>query len=64
MRRKLSFVRNSASLVTHASVRCENVVFAVLGELMSSGAWQAAPEEAWRPEDSEARAAHINKMDR
>lgn len=42
--RTLSLVRNSASLVTHASVRCENLVFEVLGTLMTNGVWRATPE--------------------
>lgn len=45
IRRTLAFVRNSTALVTHASVRCEDVVFDVLGDLMEKGMWRAAPEE-------------------
>lgn len=45
IRRALAFVRNSTALVTHASVRCEDVVVDVLGDLMATGTWRAVPEE-------------------
>lgn len=40
-RRNLSLVRNSSRMVTHASVRCEDLTVQVLGQLIASGIWQA-----------------------
>lgn len=43
MSRTLSIVRNGGALVTHASVRCEDVVMDVLGRMILDGHWQATP---------------------
>lgn len=45
MTRNLALVRNGGALVTHASVRCEDVVFEVLGKMILEGVWQATPAE-------------------
>jgi LysR family transcriptional regulator, nitrogen assimilation regulatory protein len=47
-RRTLSIVRNSAQIVTHASVRGEDLIFNVLKQLIAKGRWRAAPEVALR----------------
>ena len=48
LRRTLCLVRNSTQLVTHASVRCEDLTIKVLAGLIESGAWRAEPDEALR----------------
>ncbi len=45
VRRRLALVRNGAAVVTHASMRCEDVIVAVLGRLIAEGRWQATPED-------------------
>jgi LysR family nitrogen assimilation transcriptional regulator len=39
--RTLTIVRNTNAMVTSASLRCEDVTVAVLGELIRTGAWDA-----------------------
>lgn len=46
LQRTLAFVRNSAAVVTHASLRCEDVTFEVLDHLAASGVWRAATSRA------------------
>ena len=43
--RSLALVRNGGAVVTHASVRCEDVVFEVLGKMILEGEWQATLTE-------------------
>lgn len=43
-RRQLALARNSAAVVTHASVICEKVVHEVLAGLIDAGIWDARPE--------------------
>lgn len=47
-RRALSLARNSTQLVTHASVRAEDLTAKVLARLIVKGVWQAEPAEALR----------------
>ena len=42
-RRTLCLARNSNQLVTHASVRCEDLTIRVLAALIEEGAWRAEP---------------------
>jgi LysR family nitrogen assimilation transcriptional regulator len=42
LQRTLALVRNSAAVVTQASLRCEDVTVEVLGHLAASGVWRAA----------------------
>lgn len=44
-RRTLSLARNSTRLVTHASIRAEDLTARVLGRLIAKGAWRAQPAE-------------------
>ncbi len=46
LRRTLCLVRNSTQLVTHASVRCEDLTIKVLAGLIESGKWRAELDEA------------------
>lgn len=48
LRRSLCLVRNSTQLVTHASVRCEDLAIKVLANLIDTGAWRAELDEALR----------------
>lgn len=43
--RSLALVRNSGEVVTHASVRCEDVIAEVLAQLIDDGLWQARRED-------------------
>lgn len=43
--RTVSLVRNSGQVVTHASVRCEDVVAEVLAKLIDEGVWRASRED-------------------
>ena len=43
--RSVSLVRNSGQVVTHASVRCEDVIAEVLAKLIDDGIWQASRED-------------------
>jgi LysR family transcriptional regulator, nitrogen assimilation regulatory protein len=43
MRRTLSLVRNNSQVVTHASLRCEDLTVKVLLGLIAKGAWIADP---------------------
>jgi LysR family nitrogen assimilation transcriptional regulator len=45
MLRSVSLVRNSGQVVTHASVRCEDVIAEVLAKLIDDGIWQASRED-------------------
>lgn len=46
IRRTLCLVRNASQVVTHASVRCEDLVIKVLMRLIEQGIWRAEPEIA------------------
>jgi LysR family transcriptional regulator, nitrogen assimilation regulatory protein len=46
MRRGVALVRNSGEIVTHASVRCEDVVREVLARLIADGKWLAVSDDA------------------
>ena len=48
IRRTVCLVRNSAELVTHASVRCEDLTVKVLARLIETGAWRAEPDPTLR----------------
>ncbi|MDB5725492.1 MAG: hypothetical protein JWQ16_2246 [Novosphingobium sp.] len=43
--RSVSLVRNSGQVVTHAAVRCEDVVAEVLAKLIDDGIWHASRED-------------------
>ena len=43
IRRTLSLARNGAQMVTHASVRCEDLTAKVLARLIAMGDWLAEP---------------------
>lgn len=45
MVRSVALVRNSGQVVTHASVRCEEVIAEVLARLIDDGIWQARRED-------------------
>jgi LysR family transcriptional regulator, nitrogen assimilation regulatory protein len=47
-RRTLSLARNSTQLVTHASVRAEDLTAKVLARLIAKGAWRAEPADGLR----------------
>jgi LysR family nitrogen assimilation transcriptional regulator len=47
-RRTLSLARNSSAMVTHASVRAEDLNVQVLARLIAKGAWRAEPAEGLR----------------
>jgi LysR family nitrogen assimilation transcriptional regulator len=46
VRRTLSMVRNAGQVLTHSSVRCEDITFRVLARLIETGAWDAKPSAA------------------
>jgi LysR family nitrogen assimilation transcriptional regulator len=46
--RTLCLVRNSNQVVTHASVRCEDLTIKVLSRLIEKGIWRAEPDVALR----------------
>jgi LysR family nitrogen assimilation transcriptional regulator len=46
--RTLCLVRNSGQLVTHASVRCEDLTVKVLARLIEKGVWRATPDPTLR----------------
>lgn len=46
LRRTLCLVRNNGQLITHASLRCEDLTVKVLRELIENGKWAAKPESA------------------
>ncbi|MFA7586742.1 MAG: LysR family transcriptional regulator [Novosphingobium sp.] len=46
IRRTLSLVRNPAQIVTHASLRVEDLTLRVLADLIETGQWQAEAEAA------------------
>lgn len=46
--RTLCLTRNSAELVTHASVRCEDLTVKVLARLIEKGVWRAQPDPTLR----------------
>ena len=48
MRRTLCLVRNTNQVLTHASVRCEDLTIKVLSGLIEQGAWVADMDEALR----------------
>lgn len=48
IRRTLCLTRNSAELVTHASVRCEDLTVKVLVRLIEKGVWRAEPDPTLR----------------
>lgn len=48
IRRTLCLTRNSAELVTHASVRCEDLTVKVLARLIEKGVWRAEPDPTLR----------------
>jgi LysR family nitrogen assimilation transcriptional regulator len=48
IRRTLCLVRNSGQLVTHASVRCEDLTVKVLARLIEKGVWRAEPDPTLR----------------
>jgi LysR family nitrogen assimilation transcriptional regulator len=48
IRRTLCLVRNSSQVVTHASVRCEDLAVKVLSRLIEKGAWAAEPDATLR----------------
>jgi LysR family nitrogen assimilation transcriptional regulator len=48
IRRTLCLVRNSNQVVTHASVRCENLTIKVLSRLIEKGIWRAESDMALR----------------
>lgn len=48
IRRTLCLVRNSNQIVTHASVRCEDLIIKVLSRLIEKGLWLAEPDVALR----------------
>lgn len=41
-------MRNSSQVVTHASVRCEDLTVKVLSRLIEKGVWVAEPDETLR----------------
>jgi LysR family nitrogen assimilation transcriptional regulator len=47
-RRSLCLVRNSNQIVTHASLRCEDLTIKVLAQLIEKGLWRAEPAEGLR----------------
>jgi LysR family nitrogen assimilation transcriptional regulator len=48
VRRTLCLVRNSSQVVTHASIRCEDLTVKVLSRLIEKGAWRAEPDASLR----------------
>lgn len=48
IRRTLCLTRNSAELVTHASVRCEDLTVKVLARLIEKGVWRAEADPTLR----------------
>jgi LysR family nitrogen assimilation transcriptional regulator len=48
IRRTLCLVRNSSQVVTHASIRCEDLTVKVLAHLIEKGRWAAEPDESLR----------------
>ena len=48
IRRTLCLVRNTSQLVTHASVRCEDLTIKVLSRLIDKGVWAADLDVALR----------------
>lgn len=50
--RTLSIVRNSGQVITHASVRGEDLTLKVLARLIEKGIWRASPETALRQSTS------------
>jgi LysR family nitrogen assimilation transcriptional regulator len=48
IRRTLCLVRNSSQVVTHASIRCEDLTVKVLSRLIEKGAWLAEPDPGLR----------------
>ena len=48
LRRTLCLVRNTNQVLTHASVRCEDLTIKVLSGLIEQGAWAADMDEALR----------------
>lgn len=48
MRRTLCLVRNNNQVVTHASVRCEDLTVKVLSRLIQKGVWVAEPDASLR----------------
>ena len=48
IQRTLCLTRNSAELVTHASVRCEDLTVKVLARLIEKGVWRAEPDPTLR----------------
>jgi LysR family nitrogen assimilation transcriptional regulator len=48
LRRTLCLVRNAGQVVTHASVRCEDLTVKVLARLIEKGVWLAEPDVALR----------------
>lgn len=48
VRRTLCLARNSSQIVTHASVRCEDLIIKVLSGLIEKGIWRAEPDVALR----------------
>ncbi len=49
IRRSLSLVRNPGQVVTHASLRVEDLVIKLLSGLIAKGAWTAQPDSALKP---------------
>ena len=48
IRRTLCLVRNRSQVVTHASIRCEDLTVKVLSRLIEKGVWLAEPDPALR----------------
>ena len=48
IRRTLCLVRNSSQVLTHASVRCEDLTIKVLSRLIEKGVWVAELDVALR----------------
>ena len=48
LRRTLCLMRNSGQVVTHASIRGEDLTIKVLARLIEKGAWRAEPDAALR----------------
>jgi LysR family nitrogen assimilation transcriptional regulator len=48
IRRTLCLVRNNTQVLTHASVRCEDLTIKVLSRLIEKGVWKAEPDAALR----------------
>ena len=49
VRRILCMVRNAGQVLSHASVRCEDLTIRVLARLIETGAWRAEPSPAMAP---------------